>query len=348
MAKRIYDLHLKGFVGSADFDRNAVDNLVDENMERELHVLIDSLGGNLATGLSISNAFKRHGAVSVHFVGLNASAATIASLGASHISIDSGAMYLVHKCSLSFFEWGSLNADQLADLIADCEKMKSDLEKLDANVAGLYASRCKRDVKELLDLMKEGGWLTAQEALEWGFVDEITDVADEEKPELTDAMASAMASAGIPIPDLPVKKPQPDPAFSGYSAFSRFLNDLMKFLKNSFSITNSIHSSMKKSFKFLCAAIGVADLELADGSASLTEGQLDAIEARMAEADEKTASLQSEIDSLKARIEELEAEPGDSSTPVVASSRSNPEASPYEAYVEKCNRARQLFNQFKS
>ncbi|HBI57868.1 MAG TPA: hypothetical protein DDY12_02270 [Porphyromonadaceae bacterium] len=62
--------------------------------------------------------------MAVHFVGLNASAATIASLGAVHISIDAGAMYLVHKFSMALFsalqsacggyEWGSFNSDQFA------------------------------------------------------------------------------------------------------------------------------------------------------------------------------------------------------------------------------------------
>ena len=128
MAKTAYHITLKGYVGGADFDRTTVDRELTKNTGKAVNVLIDSLGGSLATGLSISAAFKNHGNVNVHFVGLNASAATIASLGAAHISIDAGAMYLVHKCSMAFFEWGSLNSDQFATLIADCEKIKADLD----------------------------------------------------------------------------------------------------------------------------------------------------------------------------------------------------------------------------
>lgn len=201
MSKITYNISLKGYVGGYDFDRSTVDRELAKNEGKQVNVLIDSLGGSLATGLSISAAFRNHGNVNVHFVGLNASAATIASLGAAHISIDAGAMYLVHKCSMSFFEWGSLNSDQFATLIADCEKIKADLDKLDLNCAQLYAARCKRKTEDLLDLMKVGGWLTAKEALDWGFVDEITDLADEPAPKLTDALASAMANAGIPIPN---------------------------------------------------------------------------------------------------------------------------------------------------
>ncbi len=104
MPKTAYHISLKGYAGGSDFDRTKVDKTLAENSGKHVDVLIDSLGGSLATGLSISAAFKNHGDVSVHFVSLNASAATIASLGAVHISIDAGAMYLVHKCSIAFFE----------------------------------------------------------------------------------------------------------------------------------------------------------------------------------------------------------------------------------------------------
>lgn len=119
-AKNANHISLKGYLGGYDFDRSTVDSTIVKNEGKNVNVLIDSLGSALATGLSISAASKKHGKVNVHFVGLNASVVTIASLGAAHISIDAGAMYIVHKCSTAFFEWGSLNSDQLATLIADC------------------------------------------------------------------------------------------------------------------------------------------------------------------------------------------------------------------------------------
>ena len=227
MPKTTYNISLKGYVGGYDFDRATVDKELAKNEGKQVNVLIDSLGGSLATGLSISAAFKNHGNVNVHFVGLNASAATIASLGAAHISIDAGAMYLVHQCSMAFFEWGSLNSAQFATLIADCEKIKADLDKLDLNCAQLYAARCKRKTEDLLALMKVGGWLTAKEALDWGFVDEITDLADEPAPKLTDALASAMASEGMPIPNIPLAETDRE------SLFGKFLTAIASLFKPS-------------------------------------------------------------------------------------------------------------------
>ena len=72
-----YQLHLKGFVGGYDFDADYVDFVLGKNKDNEVNVLIDSLGGQSSTALSIFSAVKLHGNVNVHFVGMNASAATI-------------------------------------------------------------------------------------------------------------------------------------------------------------------------------------------------------------------------------------------------------------------------------
>ena len=157
MAKKTYHLHLKGTVGNWDFSADYVDYVLNKFKDEQVNVLIDSLGGSVATALSISSAFKRHGNVHVHFVGMNASAATIASLGAARITIDTNAMYLVHKCSQMVFKWDLMNADQLQQLIEECEQAKKDLDKIDLNIAEGYARRCKKEKDDLLALMKVGG-----------------------------------------------------------------------------------------------------------------------------------------------------------------------------------------------
>ena len=334
MPKIAYNISLKGYVGGADFDRTTVDKTLAQNEGKQVNVLIDSLGGSLATGLSISAAFKNHGDVAVHFVGLNASAATIASLGAAHISMDAGAMYLVHQCSMAFFEWGSLNSAQFATLIADCEKIKADLDKLDLNCAQLYAVRCKRKPEGLLALMKAGGWLTAKEALDWGFVDEITDLADEPAPKLTDALASAMASEGMPIPNIPVAEADKD------SAFSRFLAALTSFFKPS---TNHITTAMNKTYAFLCAVLGISAIALTDNAASLSDEQLTALDNALKEKDDALAAKDKTIADLQAK---LAAKPADESKQVVEDNKPSGAPGPkndVEQFVDTYNSAKKLF-----
>lgn len=328
MPQTQYNLHLKGFVGGADFDRNYVDYILAKNVGKEVNVLIDSLGGNLATALSIAAAFKNHGKVSVHFVGMNASAATIASLGAAHISIDKNAMYLVHKCSTAFFEWGSLNADQFRTLIADCEKAAADLDKLDVNIASMYAGKCKKKTQCLLDLMKVGGWLSAKDALEWGFVDEITDLDDEPAPVLTDAVASELAAAGIPLPNLPVEEKE---------------NPILAFFEKMAAIFQSKSKpllTMNKNYKSICALLSIESIALTDGKASLTDEQLTALDKAL------EMKLQV-ISDLEAQIAALKAAPAVTSTAVVDDGKQTQatEKSDYEVFCDTVNAANKLYNE---
>ena len=322
-----FNLHLKGLVGGADFDRNYVDFVLAKSNGEPVSVLIDSLGGSLATALSIASAFRNHGDVSVHFVGMNASAATIASLGAKHISIDANAMYLVHKCSTEFFRWCDLNADNTQDLINELEAQKSDLDKLDANIASMYSAKCRREKNELLDLMKVGGWLSAQEALDWGFVDEITN-SNEQAPVLTDALASAMANAGMPIPNIPAQDRN--------SPFAKFLASLSSLFKSEKQSQNS--NTMNITFKNIGKILNVEELNAEDNKVSLSVENLNAIEATL----DKQAK---EIASLNERISALASAPADSSTAVIEDNKPQmTEKSDVEQFFDTINSARKLYD----
>ena len=344
MAKTEYNLHLKGYVGGIDFDRNYVDYVLAKCKEKPVHVLIDSLGGSLATALSIASAFKNHGDVTVHFVGMNASAATIASLGAKHISIDSSAMYLVHKCSAEFFEWGNLNADQLATVRDNCEAAIRDLNKLDNNIASMYSSKCRKPQSELLDLMREGGWLTAKEAKEWGFVDEVTDF-DNVKPVLTDAVASAMAAAGMPIPNVPTDSKE--------TLFARFLTAISSLFKpakeetfekqgenydNANTNSKKITEPMLQSFSLIGKVLNVEGFAVGENGVTLSVEQMQMVESALAERDKRNTELAEQLEAVKKS-------PADTSTAVInEKSASHQPQTEVESYAETYNESRDLFN----
>ena len=345
-----YHLHLKGFVGGYDFDKNYVDYVLSKNAGKPVFVLIDSLGGSLATALSIASSFRNHGDVTVHFVGMNASAATIASLGAKHITMDASAMYLAHKCSTEFFQWAQLNADQLADQIASLEQLKTDLEKMDANVAGMYSRKCKKDADALLALMKVGGWLSAKEALDWGFVDEITNADEDKAPVLTDAVASAMASVGMPIPNMPVET---------NSQFSKFLNAIANLFRSQDKQPQNISEPMNKLFPLLAAALAIDALQFTDGKCSLTEAQCDTLEAflkdqadklqaTITEKDNLIAQRDQSIKDLQAKVDEqsalLAAKPGDKTSQVLNNGNAPTPANDIEEQVRVMNDAKALFD----
>ena len=358
MSKNKYHLHLKGYVGGYDFDSDYVDYILAKNPDTEVHVLIDSVGGSLASALSIVAAFRQHGNVHVHFVGMNASAATIASLGAKHISIDSSAMYLVHKCSMEFFQWASANSDKLADIIKEAEKMKSNLEKMDANVAQMYASKCQKSPEDLLALMKKGGWLTAKEAQEWGFVDEITNYEEDAAPVITDSIAADMASSGIPVPS----------GFTGQqpsNIFARFFDALTNYFSNL-----NTHSKMEQAQTTQVEQQAQAQQlqqQQSQGQQQVQQGQQAQAQqhAPDANADDNAQALEQqrqqmeqqhsaaiaaknqEIANLRAELDALKKAPGASTSQVVeADKKDKPEEKPtaVEAFFESRQRAAALYD----
>ncbi|MBQ8274369.1 MAG: Clp protease ClpP [Bacteroidaceae bacterium] len=328
MAKKNYNLHLKGYVGGWDFDADYVDYVLGKNPDGEVNVLIDSLGGSLSKALSIVAAFRNHGNVNVHFVGMNASAATIASLGAKHVSMDSSAMYLVHKCSMEFFQWASANSDKLRSIIKEAEQMKEDLDKMDANVAQMYAAKCKREPSELLALMKKGGWLTAKEALEWGFVDEITDFEDDMAPVITDDMAADMSSAGIPMPE--------NFSRANSSAFNRFI----------VALTNFFRSNQNKIEKMNTENSTKANAE----EKVLTGSEDTSAVSETVSADVQAKAISdkdAEIKALRDEIEALKKTPGDSTSHIVDESKKGAgslDPNSPEAFFETKVRAQELYD----
>lgn len=318
-----YNLYLKGYVGDWNFSADMVSYVLDKHKDKEVCVLIDSTGGRVDTALSISSLFKLHGNVHCHYVGMNASAATIASMGAKHISIDANALFLVHKCLSVVFEWDYMNADELAAHIADLEKLKKDNETIDGCIAGMYASRCKKLKEDLLALMKEGAWLTARQALEWGFVDEITDDPEDAAPEITDVVADALAKEGIPMPPVDVKK-------------GSFLERLLRPFTSSHSkpaaedkAPEAAQSApqMSKALTAVAALLGAA-VAVADGKLTLTEEQADKLEAAVAGHDAtvndlnaKITEKDSKINELNAKISDLVKEPASDTADVTETSK---------------------------
>ena len=193
--------------------------------------------------------------------------------------------------------------------------------------------------------MKVGGWLSAKEALEWGFVDEITDIDDEPAPKLTDSLASAMASAGMPIPNIPIAEPDRE------GVFAKFLNAIAAIFKSNIPISNTIPTAMKKTYQFVCAVLGLAALDLVEDKATLTDEQLTALENHIADLGKKVddkdkalADKDAEIADLKARLEKA---PAASTTSVVEDNKPT-DTTPkndVEAFVQTYNSARQLYNE---
>ena len=265
-------------------------------------------------------------------------------MGAKRIVMGKYALFLVHQCSNEVFEWGQMNATDLQTLIDRLQKNKEDNEKIDGVLAAMYASRCKNhSQEELLDLLKESKWLTAQEALDWGFIDEIAE--DDVAPEMTNALARKFNAAGLPLTGLEI---QPDSTAFGFHTVLESLKAIKDMLtpKNKLAACDDTSTKlviMDKKFTTVASLLNLEAIAITDGSATLTADQLQAIEDRLNElqsqhqADADTiAERDKTISGLEAQVKNLQQAPADTTAKVDEASADN-----------RPMNSKEMFNQIK-
>ena len=123
---------------------------------------INSPGGVATDGAAMMAYLQRHGDVTAQVVGVAASAASLAMLGARKIVVHQAALIMIHEPAL--FSYGT--AAQLREDAATLEKMAS-------TYAQAYARATGHPVERIAAWMAEETWMTAQEAVNLNFCDEI-------------------------------------------------------------------------------------------------------------------------------------------------------------------------------
>lgn len=169
MAIRIY-----GVVGDEHDELKAasvVAQIEEHDEEQEIDISINSPGGNMFAGVAIYNALKRSPArVVARIDALAASAATVIMCGADKVIMPENAMIMVHN------PWMLAMGDYQT-----MQKAGEDLEKMRDALLSIYVKKTGKDEEELKAMLDEETWMTAEEALAAGFVDEIEDAVEEEE-----------------------------------------------------------------------------------------------------------------------------------------------------------------------
>ena len=129
----------------------------------ELRVFINSDGGDVFAGQAIHSILKRHRAhVTVYIDGLAASIAAVVAMAGDTVIMPRNAMMMVHN--------------PFASQIGDAEefrKMAETLDQVRESIIAAYESKTGMEHDELLDLLNAETWMTAEEAVAFGFADEI-------------------------------------------------------------------------------------------------------------------------------------------------------------------------------
>jgi len=142
-----------------------VRNFLNSANGEDIKLDISTLGGDLATAITIHDLIGSYpGKVTGEVTGLLASAGTVILQACDERIMDSNKLFLVHN------GWKSVTGN-----IYDFQKAVQDMSKTDAIMVNIYKKRTGLDNEKIIDLMKTSEWLTAGEALEYGFIDKITE-----------------------------------------------------------------------------------------------------------------------------------------------------------------------------
>lgn len=129
---------------------------------RQIDLRINSPGGSVFDGNAIYNQLKQHPAkITAHIDGIAASMASVIAMAADHVVMPENALMMIHN------PWSVS--------IGDSEQLRKDadlLDKVKTTLVGAYG-RSGLPEEELIAIMDAETWLTADEALEHGFIDEV-------------------------------------------------------------------------------------------------------------------------------------------------------------------------------
>ena len=163
------DIVMYGSIGSDEYWDDVCDKTIKEEIGNlgdveNINVHINSPGGSVFAAVAIANTLKNHKAKVTAFIdGLAASAATIITSACDVVKMPKNALFMIHNP----LTWAYGNKQEL-------EKTGILLDKVKDSILETYLAKTKDKTKEELSaLMDKEKWFNAEEAKEYGFVDEI-------------------------------------------------------------------------------------------------------------------------------------------------------------------------------
>lgn len=170
-----FNIDILGEISESVNSYNTVQREINNAKGKELNLVISSGGGSVTEGMAIADLIANYPEeTTATGIGLVASIATVVLLSADKVKMTDNAFMMIHRP----WSYTMGNADEL-------EATAELLDKMEAKLLDIYtASVIKRKGKQkdlenkITEMMAAETWLTAQEALEFGFIDEIVKVGE--------------------------------------------------------------------------------------------------------------------------------------------------------------------------
>jgi ATP-dependent Clp protease protease subunit len=165
------ELLIYGNISSSSWDSTAVGGLklagaINDLNVKKLKVRINSNGGEVKEGLAVYNLLtdlaEKGYEVETICDGFACSAASVIFMAGTKRTMNKASLLLIHNAWT--FAIGDAN---------ELRKQADDIEKVTLPSIEIYKSVSNLSEKEIVKMMNEETWITADEALKWGFATEV-------------------------------------------------------------------------------------------------------------------------------------------------------------------------------
>ena len=159
------DVYLYDEIGSYGVSAKDFVNDIKELDGKDIYLHINCVGGEVFDGMAIYNTLKKYeGKVTAYIEGIAASMGSVIPLAADEIIMSENSLLMIHNA------WGGAMGE--AD---DMRKTAQLLDKLSGEIANIYTKKTGLDLETIQQMMDEETWFNAEEALELGFIDRVSD-----------------------------------------------------------------------------------------------------------------------------------------------------------------------------
>lgn len=136
----------------------------------KITVKLNSVGGDLYTGIAIHNAIKGlSGTKKVIVEGIAASAASVIMCSGDEVAVYPGSLTMIHGVSGLFYDYYN---------ITELKQVIKGFDAAERAIAEIYSAKTGTDVDTLRSMMTKETWMTGKEAIEKGFADTLLEGAD--------------------------------------------------------------------------------------------------------------------------------------------------------------------------
>jgi len=193
----MFELNIFGTIGSKDTEtKDTVKKALNEAGGQDVLINISSSGGSIIEGMAISEMIALYsGRTTTRGIGIVASAATIILMAGKRKEMTKNSFFMMHN------SWGGVEGN-----VFELEKTIELLRMFDEQMAAIYTAQLEskgkliggskeKTLEEVKKMMAAETWLTAEEALEMGFIDMIVEEKKEEHSIYEEAYAMIRAEA---------------------------------------------------------------------------------------------------------------------------------------------------------